>query len=117
MPSLLSSTPPATTIQLESEPAGADARTSVGPGCRTPCSVGVPTTKDFTVTFTLAGFQPLTVPVAPVPPTDPRDVGQGVRFDPSPVFAQLEPAPPPPTKGKKRAAPKAAKTSAVPKEQ
>ena len=67
----------------------------------------------YTVTFTLAGFQPQTVPVSPIPPSDPRDLGPGVRFDPSPVFAQLEPVPPP-TKGKKKAAPRPAKTSTAP---
>jgi hypothetical protein len=29
--------PAATTMQFESEPAGAEARTSVGQSCRTPC--------------------------------------------------------------------------------
>ena len=52
-------------VQLESTPPGADARTSLGPGCKTPCSVTVPTPEgsDFTVTYTLDKFQPATVPV------------------------------------------------------
>ena len=37
------STPPPMQIQLESTPPGADARTSLGPGCKTPCSVNIPT--------------------------------------------------------------------------
>ena len=34
--------PPTVQVQLESVPPGADARTSLGPGCKTPCSVAVP---------------------------------------------------------------------------
>lgn len=66
-----SAPPPASTIQVESEPAGADAKTSVGPGCRTPCSLTVATANPFTVTFSLAGYESLTVPVAPHPAGDP----------------------------------------------
>jgi len=35
------STPPTIQVQLESQPEGADATTSIGPGCKTPCSVSV----------------------------------------------------------------------------
>src|SRR5690348_166865 len=35
------STPPPLQVQLDSTPQGADARTSLGPGCKTPCSVSV----------------------------------------------------------------------------
>src|SRR6202051_2425818 len=35
-------TPPTVQVQLESVPQGADARTSLGPGCKTPCSVDRP---------------------------------------------------------------------------
>ena len=34
-------TPPTVQVQLESVPPGADAQTSLGPGCKTPCSVDV----------------------------------------------------------------------------
>ena len=58
------STPPTVQIQLESTPPGADARTSLGPGCKTPCSVTSRARgSDFTVTYTLNKFQPVTVPV------------------------------------------------------
>ena len=36
------STPPSLQLQLDSVPSGADALTSLGPGCKTPCSVAVP---------------------------------------------------------------------------
>ncbi|HXW26836.1 MAG TPA: hypothetical protein VEK73_18995 [Xanthobacteraceae bacterium] len=100
---------------MESEPAGADAKTSVGQSCRTPCSLTVATAGPFTVTFSLAGYEPQTIPVAPRPPGDPRDSAQALKFDPDPVYAQLEPTPPAPTKGKKKAAPKA-KTSTAPQQ-
>ena len=100
-----SAPPPASTIQIESEPAGAEAKSSVGPSCRTPCSLTVATANPFTVTFSLAGYESLTVPVAPRPQGEAREAGQALKFDPDPVYAQLEPTPAP-AKGKKKAAPK-----------
>ena len=106
-----SAPPPASTVQVESEPAGAEAKSSIGPSCRTPCSLTIATADPFTVTFTLAGYESQTVPVAPRPAGDPRDSGEALKFDPDPVYAQLEPVGP--AKGKKRPAPKA-KTAAPP---
>src|SRR3954471_24570819 len=57
-------TPPLVQVQLESTPPGADATTSLGPGCKTPCSVSVPApVADFAVASARPGFQPVTVPV------------------------------------------------------
>ena len=116
--------PAATTMQFESEPAGAEARTSTGQTCRTPCSLAV-TASDFTVSFTLQGYQPQNVPVRVVTSTesvDP-DAGQassGPRLVPNPVFVELQPAAPPPT-ARRRAAPprepRAPRTSAAPAQQ
>jgi hypothetical protein len=106
-----SAPPPASTVQLESEPAGADAKSSVGPSCRTPCALTIASANPFTVTFSLTGYEPQTVPVAPRP-GDPREAGQALKFEPDPVYAQLEPLPPAGAKGKKKALPK--KTSAAP---
>ena len=45
-------------------PSGAEARTSNGQSCKTPCSVNVPAGEaGFSVTFTMNKFQPATVPV------------------------------------------------------
>src|ERR1700685_1302765 len=57
----LKPTPPTVQVQLDSAPQGADARTSLGPGCKTPCSVAVqaPDT-GFSVTYTLNKFLPAT---------------------------------------------------------
>jgi hypothetical protein len=41
------STPPTVQLQLDSVPSGADALTSLGPGCKTPCSVAVPVADRF----------------------------------------------------------------------
>jgi hypothetical protein len=95
----LTPAPTVATLQLESMPAGAEARTSAGPSCRTPCSVSVPIAP-LTVTFTLDKFQPLTVPVQPMQQTvaSPNvDIGTYtvMELDPNPAFAQLTPAVPP----------------------
>ena len=91
------STPPTIPVQLESQPPGADAKTSLGPGCKTPCSVQVaaPDT-GFTVTFALPKFQPATIQVNVV--NNPGDLSTPASTvtDPNPVFAQLQPAGPQP---------------------
>ena len=46
------------TVRFESEPPGAEAKTSNGQTCRTPCALALPGDKTFTVTFTLNGYQP-----------------------------------------------------------
>lgn len=109
---LPSATPPASTVQVQSEPAGAEAKSSVGPSCRTPCALTVATSSPFTVTFMLAGHESLTVPVAPRPPGDPREAGEGLKFEPDPVYAQLEPMAP--AKGKKRPAAKTGTPESLP---
>ena len=64
--------PATVTVQLDSVPAGADARTSQGQSCKTPCSVAVPAAEGFSVSYTLANYQPLTVPVQV--PHQPGDI-------------------------------------------
>lgn len=88
----------------------------MGPSCRTPCSLGVPTNSEFTVTFALDGFAPQTVAVTPRPPSlDPREGAAGLQFDPNPVYAELEPAPPSGKKKKTKSA-KPAKSTPPPKQ-
>jgi hypothetical protein len=91
------STPPAIQVQLESQPAGADAKTSLGPGCKTPCSVSVPAPDTgFTVTYLLPRFEPATVQVNVI--RNPGDFTNPATTvtDPNPVFVELRPAGPPP---------------------
>jgi hypothetical protein len=93
-PAFMRSAPAATTMQFESEPSGAEARTSLGQSCRTPCSVAV-TGTDFSVSFSLPGYQPQTVPVRVAEAAD----GGEARLVPNPVFVELQSgAPPPPMK-------------------
>jgi hypothetical protein len=88
-------TPPTMQVQLESAPKGADAVTSLGPGCKTPCSVTVaPPDAGFSVTYTMNRFLPATVPVQVI--RTPGDLGSPstTTLEPSPVFAELKPAKP-----------------------
>lgn len=43
-------------IQIQSEPSGVEARTSLGHACTTPCTISVGRREEFIVTFTKTGF-------------------------------------------------------------
>ena len=114
------STPPPLQVQLDSTPQGADARTSLGPGCKTPCSVSVtaPESGGFSVTYALNKFQPATVQVNIIrTPGDLLSAGT-MSTDPNPVVAELQPAGPPPKAMRHRPMkpkkPKPPKTAAAP---
>jgi hypothetical protein len=93
---MFKSTPPNMQVQLESNPPGADAVTSLGPGCKTPCSVTVPVPPAaFSVAYSLAKYQPATVPVNLVKSPGDFTTAATVTTDPNPVFAELQPAAPP----------------------
>ena len=106
MPSLdiFKSTPATEVLRVESEPPGADARTSQGQSCRTPCELTVQSGGDMTVSFALNGYQPQTVQVRPeAAPTSYSDGGSsGGRLQPNPVYAELQSTKPP---AKKKSAP------------
>ena len=72
-------------LRIESEPPGADARTSQGQTCRTPCELTVPTDSELAVTVQMTGYQPQTLPV--------RADGQS-RLQPNPLYVELQPAAP-----------------------
>ncbi len=105
-------------LRIETEPAGAEARTSTGATCRTPCVLSVAASGEFTVTISAPGFQTQTIPVRPRPPEDPRPGEGGAipkpEFTPNPVLVQLEPTPPPPAAKRKPAAKKKAAAEPVP---
>ena len=88
-------------VELNSDPSGAEAATSLGGGCRTPCSLEVSAEGPFTVTFTHEGYESTTVQVKI------QHARMGVsdrKFAPNPVVAQLAslaPPAPPPTAPKK----------------
>lgn len=116
------STPPPLVVQLDSAPQGADAKTSLGPGCKTPCSVSVtaPESGGFSVTYALNKYQPATVQVNVL--KTPGDLITAATFstDPNPVVAELQPAGPPPKPMRhapmKPKKPKPPKTAAAPAE-
>src|SRR5665647_2533860 len=101
-------------VRFESEPPGAEAKTSTGQTCRTPCALALPVNSPLTVTFTLNGYQPETENVEPITIT-----GSPTQLRPNPVVVELTPAAPPPKPVKKPAAskkkPAAAKPAARPK--
>jgi hypothetical protein len=44
-------------ISFDSQPSGAEVRTSLGLACITPCTLNVPRKEEFTATFTKPGFE------------------------------------------------------------
>ena len=109
------SAPPSIKVQLESSPPGADARTSIGPGCKTPCSVSV-TPPDgvtsFLVNYSMPGRQPASMPVSIIKDPGGMFASDTFRVSPNPVMAELQPPPPPPAAAKMH--PKRKKPAAAP---
>jgi hypothetical protein len=95
--SFLKSSPPTEALRIESEPPGAEAKTSLGQSCRTPCELVVQAADEFSLTLALNGYQPQTVSVR-------KDAAESSRLAPNPVYVELQPVPA--TPAKKRAAPK-----------
>jgi PEGA domain len=92
-------------LDVDSEPSGAEAKTSLGGGCRTPCSFEVTAEGPFNVTFTQEGYEAATMEVN----IEHAQTGVSApRFAPNPVFVRLTPlaAPAPPRAAPKRAAAK-----------
>src|ERR1700730_7955482 len=87
-------------VELDPDPPGAEATTSWGGACRTPCSLEVSAEGPFTVTFTHEGYESSTIEVKI------QHARMGVserKFAPNPVVAQLAavakaPPPAPPKK-------------------
>jgi hypothetical protein len=109
------SAPEPVTVQFESTPPGAEAKTSIGPACTTPCSLPIVAESGFEVTFTLPKFQPMTVPVAVTRIPGDFTTPARTNIEPSPVVAELQPVTPPRRgrKAKKHAAAPAAATTAA----
>ena len=90
IPSLnfFSSSPSTETVRFESEPPGAEVKTSAGT-CRTPCELSVQVAPEISATFALDGYQPQTISVRQEPKT-----GFGSpKLAPNPVFVELRAAP------------------------
>jgi len=105
-------------VRFESEPPGAEAKTSNGQSCKTPCALALPTDSPLTVTFTLQGYQTEQETLEAV------EQGGPTQLRPNPVMVELTPTPPagkPPAKPRKpparkpaAATPKPAAASAAP---
>lgn len=93
------SDPPTIQLQLESTPPGADARVSIGGGCKTPCSVSVTPPEgstSFLVNYSMPGKQPAGVPVQIVKEPGGVFSSDTVKLSPNPVVTELQPIGPPP---------------------
>jgi hypothetical protein len=55
--------PTTTALLIQSNPDGADVRSSLGGTCRTPCTMAIATAGDFTISFARDGYEPQTVTV------------------------------------------------------
>jgi PEGA domain len=88
MPSLdfMRSAPQSETLAIESEPAGAEARTTLGQSCRTPCQLSVQPGSEFSVTLALSGYQPQTVSVR----AEAQGASAAPRLAPNPVQVSLQ---------------------------
>ena len=85
------------TVRFEFSPPGAEAKTSLGQACTTPCALALPGGKPFTVAFTLTGFKPGTENVQPF------SMGDGTtQLRPNPVTVELAPVSPPKKMRKRR---------------
>jgi hypothetical protein len=84
------------TLQIESEPPGADARTSQGQTCRTPCELTVTSGSDMTVTVAMTGFQPQTLPVHPETVEGSGAFSSSTtKLQPNPLYVELQAITPP----------------------
>ena len=107
------------TVRFESEPPGAEAKIANGQSCRTPCALPIPSNAPATITFTLAGYQPVSETIEPVTASNGLP-----ELRPNPVQIELTPAPPPkpvkkrpvrkPATAKKPAAAKKPATASTP---
>ena len=82
----MKSSPQAETLAIESEPPGAEAKTSLGQSCLTPCQLSVQPGSEFSVTLALRGYQPQTVSVRP----EAEGATAPPRLRPNPVHVDLQ---------------------------
>lgn len=105
LPGLGGSAPTPITLNLESDPPGADVTLSTGGTCRTPCALPIAAAADVTATYTLANYLPRSL-TAKVVAAEKNFVGMEsspARFEPNPLRAELQAEPP---KQRRRPAPK-----------
>lgn len=110
----LKSSPATEKVRIESEPPGAEAKSTQGQTCRTPCEMTVQTEGDVSVTVALNGYQPQTVPLRSEETEGESMFGSKPRVTPNPVYVELQAVPAvAPAKKKKAAAPAKKKPAAA----
>jgi PEGA domain len=82
--------PMTTVLLIQSNPAGAEARSSLGGTCRTPCTMAVGTAGDFTITLARDGYEPQTVSVHSTMSEGDYLTAPSPVLAPSPVYVTLE---------------------------
>src|SRR5262245_19100406 len=82
----MKSAPQAETLAIESEPPGAEAKTSLGQSCLTPCQLSVQPGSEFSVMLALRGYQPQTVSVRP----EAEGAAAAPRLAPNPIHVDLQ---------------------------
>ncbi|HEY7246308.1 MAG TPA: hypothetical protein VH678_20745 [Xanthobacteraceae bacterium] len=96
IPSLnfLNSSPPTAAVRFESEPMGAEVKTSSAQSCRTPCELTIQVAPELSATFTLAGYQSETVAVR----SEEGSFFSSPKLTPNPVHVELRAVPAAPAK-------------------
>jgi len=111
-------TPKNVSLPVDSVPQGAEATSSLGPTCRTPCSLSLPdNVESFSIAFTMPKYQPLTVPVQVTHTPGDFTSPAVTAFDPNPVVGELQaeaPKTPIRKRPRKRRAPAAGAASPAP---
>jgi hypothetical protein len=82
--------PTSTVMLIESNPGGAQAKTSFGKTCTTPCTMLIGESTDFTVSFALAGYVPQTLTVHATMKSGGWSEPPAPAFDPPSLFPTLE---------------------------
>jgi len=104
------SSPSTESLRVESEPAGAEAKTAAGQSCKTPCELKIQPGTDQSITLALNGYEPHTVALR-------QEGGDSGKLAPNPVFVELKSVAPVAAKKKKTVAkkpkPKPTTTAAV----
>jgi hypothetical protein len=83
--------PTTTTLLIQSNPDGADARSSLGGNCRTPCTVAIATAGDFTLNLAREGYDPQTVTVHSIMSEGSYTTSASPTLDPNVVSVTLKP--------------------------
>lgn len=87
--------PTTTLLLIQSTPPGAEARTSLGKTCRTPCTMQIGSSQDFTVSFGLNGYMPQTLTVHSSMSGGGFMTAPSPELNPASLFPTLEPVTPP----------------------